>query len=141
MKAWFLNDAEKVALLQHVKVNQTGIENSKWHPSQVLDGLLDFQVWCMAIILLLQGTGGGAVTTYSSTLLVSFGFTPKQSSLLLIPAGAVNIIASLFGGFGPRYFGNRWLFLLILSAGGIAGACMMACFKFTVTVCNFVNSY
>lgn len=41
MSAKFLTNDEKVALLEHIKVNQTGIENKHFHPSQLLEGILD----------------------------------------------------------------------------------------------------
>lgn len=45
MQAKWLSDAEKCALLQHISVNQTGIANRKFRPVEVLDALLDPQVW------------------------------------------------------------------------------------------------
>ncbi|KAK4501837.1 hypothetical protein PRZ48_007646 [Zasmidium cellare] len=126
MKAWFLTDEEKVILLQHVKANQTGIENARIQPKQIWEGLTDFQIWAVGATLLLQGTGGGVVTTYSSTLVASFGFTPKIAALLLMPTGVVSIAAALFAGIGSRYYGHRWAFSLFVAAIGIAGAAMLA---------------
>lgn len=126
MKAWFLADEEKVALLKHVKANQTGIENARFRPKQLWEGVLDFQIWAVSATLLLQGTGGGVVTTYSSALVASFGFTPKISALLLMPSGLVSIAAALFAGIGARYYGHRWAFCLFVCAVGIAGAAMLA---------------
>ena len=52
MKAWFLTDEEKVNLLEHVKTNQTGIENHTFQPYQLKEGVLDFQLWCMFLIVM-----------------------------------------------------------------------------------------
>lgn len=41
MTAKFLTNDEKVVLLEHIKVNQTGIENKHFHPSQLIEGILD----------------------------------------------------------------------------------------------------
>lgn len=46
MTAKFLTDDEKVVLLEHVKVNQTGIENKHFHPSQLIEGVLDIGCQC-----------------------------------------------------------------------------------------------
>ena len=126
MKAWFLTDEEKVTLLKHVKANQTGIENARFQPRQLWEGVTDFQVWAICSILLLQGTGGGVVTTYSATLVVSFGFTPEIAALLLMPSGLVCIASALFAGIGSRYYGHRWAFSLFVASIGIAGAAMLA---------------
>jgi hypothetical protein len=45
MQAKWLSDDEKVALLQHARVNQTGIRNSKFNFRQILEAVLDVQVW------------------------------------------------------------------------------------------------
>lgn len=101
MTAYFLTSAEKVALLQHVKENQTGIENRHFHPSQVLEALLDFQVWTVFFIVVLQSVGGGVITTYSAMLIKSFGFTTKEAALLNMPSGVINILSALFCGTIP----------------------------------------
>lgn len=44
MRTWFLNDQEKVALLEHVKINQTGIEGKHFVLSQLIEALLDVQI-------------------------------------------------------------------------------------------------
>lgn len=46
MSAKFLNNDEKVVLLEHIKVNQTGIENRHFHPSQLIEGVLDVGCKC-----------------------------------------------------------------------------------------------
>ena len=53
MKAHFLTEAEKVILLKHVAVNQTGISNKKFKPRQILEVLLDVQLWLMTLLTIL----------------------------------------------------------------------------------------
>lgn len=53
VEARFLSEAEKLALLKHVSVNQTGMENKKIKLWQLLEGLLDLQLWLMAILTIL----------------------------------------------------------------------------------------
>lgn len=50
MVAKFLSDAEKAALLNHVSVNQTGIENHRFKIGQVVELLLDPQIWLLSIM-------------------------------------------------------------------------------------------
>lgn len=49
MKAKWLSEAEKAALLKHVSVNQTGIHNKHFKISQALEVLTDIQLWLMTI--------------------------------------------------------------------------------------------
>jgi MFS family permease len=53
MKARWLSDAEKVALLKHVSVNMTGIQNRKFRPMQIVDALLDPQLYLMVLTVIL----------------------------------------------------------------------------------------
>lgn len=49
MTAKFLSTPEKAALLKHVSVNQTGVANKHFKWRQVLEVLLDVQLWLMTI--------------------------------------------------------------------------------------------
>ena len=53
MKARFLSKAEKVALLRHVSVNETGISNKHYKLSHVLEVVMDIQLWLMTILTIL----------------------------------------------------------------------------------------
>ena len=55
MKARWLSEAEKGALLRHVAVNRTGIENRKFKLSQVLEVFMDVQLWLLAFTTILVG--------------------------------------------------------------------------------------
>ncbi|KAI1841062.1 hypothetical protein JX266_012720 [Neoarthrinium moseri] len=127
MKAKFLSDVEKVTLLQHIKVNQTGIDSRRVHPGQIVEGLLDPACWGIFLLVALQSSGSGVVTAYSATILTSFGYTPKQAALLNIPSGAVNIICVLCYSFIVRYYGYRWLVNAGAGVVGVTAAALM-CF-------------
>jgi len=49
MKAEFLNEAEKVALLKHIGINRTGIKNQHFKASQAIEVLFDLQLSLMTI--------------------------------------------------------------------------------------------
>lgn len=53
MKAKWLTPGEKVALLKHVSVNQTGIENRKFRPREILEALCDPQLYLMLVSVVL----------------------------------------------------------------------------------------
>lgn len=53
MQARWLSDAEKVALLKHVSVNKTGIQNRRVQPRQILEALLDPQLYLMVLAVIL----------------------------------------------------------------------------------------
>ena len=53
MNAKFLSEDEKIVLLKHVSVNQTGIENRNIQWSQVWEALRDMQIWLLVLITIL----------------------------------------------------------------------------------------
>jgi MFS family permease len=56
MKAPWLSDSEKVALLKHVSVNQTGIENKRFRPKEIVEALLDPQLYLIVIATISVGS-------------------------------------------------------------------------------------
>jgi MFS family permease len=56
MQARWLSTSEKVALLKHVSVNQTGIESRKFRPKQILEALCDPQMYLMTLSVVLVGS-------------------------------------------------------------------------------------
>ena len=127
MEAKFLNDQEKVSLLEHVKINQTGIENRRsFSFAQLKEAVLDFQLWAQWLIMLLEGGGGGVITTYSATLIVGFGYSPKEAALLNMGTGAVAIAMCLITSYGVKFFGNRWFFIIVLTIPAILGGGLMS---------------
>ena len=126
MSAQFLSPQEKVVLLEHVKVNQTGIENRNFQPKQILEALLNFPVWAFFVIVIIQGIGSGIVSTYSATLLHQFGYTPKQSALLNSPSGLLNITSAIICGSVARFYGNRWLITCVGTCFGVTAGALMS---------------
>lgn len=127
MEARFLSNQEKVSHLEHVKVNQTGIESRKaFSLKQLREAFTDLQLWLQWLVMLLNGGGGGVITTYSATLIYSFGYTPQRAALLNMGGGAVGIVTCLSAAYGSKYFGNRWLFLISVTLPTITGAGLMA---------------
>lgn len=50
MKARFLSESEKITLLRHVAINQTGIVHKKYKPVHIIAVLLDAQIWLMTVL-------------------------------------------------------------------------------------------
>lgn len=117
---------EKLRAIERVRDNQTGIENKRFKPGQMLECLCDPQTWLLAIITIASNVPGGAVGSYQATIIRNFGFTPKQTALLSIPSGAIAIVsvmaATLYAGRSNQ---RAWplVFLLALT---FLGGCLVA---------------
>lgn len=55
IKASWLTDDEKTALLQHVSHNQTGLWSSKLNLEQIWEAVMDMQLWLLVITTILVG--------------------------------------------------------------------------------------
>lgn len=53
MKAPWLSDSEKVALLQHVSENQTGVWSTTLNLKQIWEAVRDIQLWLLTVITIL----------------------------------------------------------------------------------------
>lgn len=126
MKARWLSDNEKVALLKHVSVNQTGIENRKFRGKEIVEALADPQLYLMLLSVILLSVSSGVVTTYSATLIRNLKYDPKQSALMNTPSGAVSIFFTLFVGFGIRLQSHRWAFIIACIIPAIIGGALMS---------------
>ena len=49
MKSTFLDETEKISLLQHLSENKTGIRNHTFKSKEIREALTDPQVWLFAI--------------------------------------------------------------------------------------------
>lgn len=53
MKARFLTEVEKVALLKHISENKTGVWNKKFNYKQIFEAIFDVQVWLLTLMVVL----------------------------------------------------------------------------------------
>lgn len=126
MKARFMSEVEKVALLKHISSNKTGVWSGKFEIKQVIEAVLDPQVWLLTLMVVLQSVSSGVVTTYSSTLIRNLDFTSKQAALLNMPSGIVSIFFTLLVGIGIRHASHRWAWVFFCSIPGIIGGALMS---------------
>jgi MFS family permease len=126
MKARWLSNNEKVALLKHVSVNQTGIENRKFRAREIVEALMDPQLYLLLISVVLLSVSSGVVTTYSATLIRNLKYDSKQSALMNTPSGAVSIFFTMFVGFGIRLQSHRWAFIIACIIPAIIGGALMS---------------
>ncbi|KAL2158156.1 hypothetical protein VTH06DRAFT_4724 [Thermothelomyces fergusii] len=126
MQARWLSDREKMALLKHVSVNQTGVVNRKFRAKEIIEALLDPQIWLLLLSVVLLSVSSGVVTTYSATLVRNLGYDPKRAALMNTPSGAVSIFFTLFVGFGIRLQSHRWAFIIACVIPAILGGGLMS---------------
>ena len=113
MQARWLSNTEKVALLKHISVNQTGIEIKKFRFRELVEALRDVQIWLLTLSVMLLSVSSGVVTTYSATLIGNLGYQPRQAALMNMPSGVVSIFFTLLVGYGIRKQSHRWAWIIV----------------------------
>lgn len=142
MKANFLSDAEKAALLNHVSINKTGVSNPHFKVFHIVEILLDIQIWLMTILTILVGGINQPELAQADKfedfnlnwrdhhilchadpklwLYTSSGGTPEHASRI------VSIASTLGIGWAIRRTSNRWVWIVACCIPGILGGGLMS---------------
>ncbi|KAI0389638.1 major facilitator superfamily transporter allantoate [Xylariaceae sp. FL0594] len=114
LNARFLTEHERLMAVERIRENQQGVGNKHFKWYQFKEALTDPLNWAFVVYALFANIPNGGISNYFSQLIVSFGFTPKQSLLLGAPGGAIQVITLTGFGYLGRRFENR---ILVNSAG------------------------
>ncbi|KAK3674050.1 hypothetical protein LTR78_005897 [Recurvomyces mirabilis] len=126
MSASFLTIPERAAVLKHVETNRTGVLNRHIKPRQIQEGLLDPQLWLLALMTILATIPSGVVSTYSATLIKGLGYRTTTAALLNMPSGIISIASVLIAGYGTRSTSNRGLWYAGVCLPAILGGALMS---------------
>jgi MFS family permease len=126
MTASFLTKEEKVVAINRIADNQTGIENRTFKWSQIKELAMDVQIYLIGLVILLASISSGVITTYSSTLIRNFGYTPPIAALLNMPSGVVSLAVTILSGVAVGKASNRWLWIAGLAIPGAIGGGLMS---------------
>lgn len=94
--AWFLNEEDRKICLARSKSNQQGYGNHVFKPAQFKEAMGDVVTWLIFIYGFAYGLPDGQFNNFGTILLHGdFGFSTKQSLLMSMPGGALDIIYPL----------------------------------------------
>lgn len=130
MRCHFLTDQEKLLLLDHLKYNQTGIENKTFKLSHLKECLRDKKTWILSVLTVVTMIPTGAINTFSITIITSLGFDSKKSTLMQMPVGLSSIIAILVPMYTVSYFNDRFrtvVFIGLLMIGIVGYFMLIFC--------------
>jgi hypothetical protein len=88
--------------------------------------LLDTQTWLLLLLTLCITIPSGVITTFSATLIHSFGYDAKQSALLNMPSGVVSIFATILSTWTISKRMPRWLSVICLLIPALVGAALLS---------------
>lgn len=126
MNARFLSPSEKFMSIERLRSNKTGIENKTFKVSQMLECLADPHMWLLSLITISSNVTNGAVSSFQATIIKGLGYNSKQSALLSIPGGAVNIVSILSATWCAGRYNARHFNIICLIIPAVIGGALMA---------------
>lgn len=125
-KATFISNEERQAISIRLELDQagTGPKILDWH--SVPETFLDPQTWLLSLLTFCITIPSGVITTFSATLIRSFGFNSKQSALLNMPSGVVSILATMMSTYAVAKNYPRWLSILVLLVPSLIGGALLS---------------
>ncbi|KAH4849177.1 hypothetical protein HBH75_145740 [Parastagonospora nodorum] len=136
-----LSPAQKVWAIERLRENMTGIENKRFKWYQVVECLSDPQTWMLSLITISSNVPNGAVSSFQSTLIQSFGFDSKTTALLQLPSGVVSIISIIAATYLAGRFNQRGLNICTLLVPGIIGGALMAFLPGHNKIAKLIGNY
>ncbi|PMD31792.1 MFS general substrate transporter [Hyaloscypha variabilis F] len=125
--ASFLTPHERLIAISRVASNRQGVKNHHFQPYQALQTLRDPKTWILFVMAVGAQVPNSALTSFTSIIVASFGFSTLGTQYLQIPGGGVQFLALLAGGIictkWPK--NTRCATMLVANAICIIGAGLM----------------
>lgn len=125
MKSKFSNP-EKLFIIHRIRGNETGIENKHLKWSQVKEVFLDPRTWIIALIVVSTNVPNGAVSSFQSIIISSFGFDEYETLLLNLPGAAIGFISTVGATYWAGRYNARCIAVVILIVPTMLGGALMA---------------
>lgn len=92
-KAWFLNEKDKIYVVERARENQQGFGNQKFKWNQFREAILDPCTYIFFFYGLSYAIPNGGFTNFGSMLLKGdFGFSNADALLMNMPGGGIDIV-------------------------------------------------
>ncbi|KAL2831031.1 major facilitator superfamily domain-containing protein [Aspergillus pseudoustus] len=104
---------EAYIAVARLRTNNTGVRNLHFKASQILDALLDLRFWLVLAIALLTMIANGPQSTFQAIIVNSFGFSPLNSLLILMPFGFIIGTIQLVGPYLAYRYTNVRTYIVI----------------------------
>lgn len=99
LEARFFTEEEKTLAVERLRENHQGIGSSEFKWYQVREAFLDVRTWLYVAFVLTSQMPSAGLSLLSSLLIKSLNFDSKQTLLLGMPGGALQVVFQLSAGF------------------------------------------
>lgn len=129
--AKFLTEEERIAALERVRLDQAGTHNKQIKKYQIVETFKDIRTWIMFLIIMCIGIPNGGNSAFSSIITKSFGWTSRQSLLLVMPRAAIGGVAVVAVGWLSDRFHDRMNMILIFTIPTLIGMIIMTTMQYS----------
>lgn len=99
VRAKRFTEVEKAAALLRMRENHSGTQNAIIKKEQVLETLQDGRIWLILFATILASVPAGGLTTFSSILLTTFGYSSQEALILGVPRGGMGLLMVFLLGY------------------------------------------
>ncbi|ABN64395.1 allantoate permease [Scheffersomyces stipitis CBS 6054] len=126
--AWFLNEEEKMLVVERIRANQQGFGNKHFKMHQFKEAMFDIKTWLIALFAFASNIPNGGITNFGSILLTEdLGYSVPEGLLMQIPAGAVEFVGCSLLAFAASYVAKKRLFwAMVGTVIAVVGECFLA---------------
>jgi len=89
IRAKGFTERERYIAVARMRENNSGVRNTHFKVAQVYEAFTDLKFWIVFAIAFLMMIANGPVSSFIPIIIAGFGFSPLNSLLLTLPAGAV----------------------------------------------------
>ncbi|KAL5335913.1 major facilitator superfamily domain-containing protein [Aspergillus crustosus] len=115
-KIIFLSKEGREIVVQRTLTNKTGVNDTNdFNSWQVWLALRDPQTWFLALYTFCVNLWNGGVTSFSSIIINSFGFTQLNSLLMQMPMGASQIVFLILSAAIATFIPHTRLLMMIFN--------------------------
>ncbi|KAL8280028.1 hypothetical protein RQP46_007609 [Phenoliferia psychrophenolica] len=95
-KAYFLTTAERIIALERVRVGKAGSETWKFNAEQLKEAFMDPRLYLFFFMMICTGLPNGGVGAFGPSIIVQFGFTTENTTLLQMAPGLSEFVGIIF---------------------------------------------
>lgn len=115
IRAKGFSERERYIAVARLRANNAGVRNTHIKSAQILEVLYDLRFWTAFLTAFCIMVANGPLSTYMPIIISGFGYSPLNSLLLSMPAGAIagsfTILSTWLAG---RYTHRGWRTWLVI---------------------------
>lgn len=123
--ARFLTEEERLWAIERLRDNNSGAVTTTFNWNQVLEVMWSPISWMFIALTFCVNVGASTTNTFGPLIINGFGFDSRQTILLNIPFGFVQVLVILLASYCTQRFKRKSVMLCIFLIPCVAGSAML----------------